>query len=112
MERKQSNGLISLPKKSALSSTIIAQIEPQKEMVARPWGYKTCFMLNSAEHEIFPANKCKMPTIIGIVKMTTIVGFLTFISMINTTSERLIAKISLRRYFSFYEQLKFRAQLS
>ena len=23
-----------------------------------PWGYKTFFMLNSAEHEIFPAHKC------------------------------------------------------
>ena len=23
----------------------------------RPWGYKTFFMLNSAEHEIFSANK-------------------------------------------------------
>ena len=24
-----------------------------------PRGYKTIFMLNSAEHEIFPAHKCK-----------------------------------------------------
>ena len=24
----------------------------------RPRGYKTCFMLNSAEHEIYPAHKC------------------------------------------------------
>ena len=23
----------------------------------RPWGYKTFFMLNSSEHEIFSANK-------------------------------------------------------
>ena len=47
------------------------------------------------------------------VKMPTIVGILTFISMINTTSERLKARnfIALR-YFSFYEQLKFHAQLS
>ena len=47
------------------------------------------------------------------VKIATIVGILTFISMINTTSERLKARnfITLR-YFSFYEQLKFRAQLS
>ena len=47
------------------------------------------------------------------VKMPTIVGILTFISMINTTSERLKAKnIFICRNFSFYEQLKFRAQLS
>ena len=47
------------------------------------------------------------------VKMPTIVGILTFISMINTTSEVLQARnIFICRYFSFYEQLKFRAQLS
>ena len=33
-----------------------------------PWGYKTFSMLNSAEHEIYPAHN---------------VGILTFISMIN-----------------------------
>ena len=47
------------------------------------------------------------------VKMPTIVGILTIISMINTTSERLKARnFFICRYFSFYEQLKFRAQLS
>ena len=47
------------------------------------------------------------------VKMPTIVGILTFISMINATSERLKARnFFICRYFSFYEQLKFRAQLS
>ena len=50
------------------------------------------------------------------VKMPTIVGILTFISMINTISERLEAihfRIFSCRCFSFYEQLlKFRAQLS
>ena len=46
-------------------------------------------------------------------KMPTIVGILRFISMINTTSERLKAKyFFICRYFSFYELLKFRAQLS
>ena len=46
------------------------------------------------------------------VKMPTIVGILTFISMINT-SERLKAKnFFIFLYFSFYEQLNFRAQLS
>ena len=40
------------------------------------------------------------------VKMPTIVGILTFISMINTTSERLKARnFFICRYFSFYEQL-------
>ena len=44
------------------------------------------------------------------VKMPTIVGILTFISMINTTSERLKARhFIIWRYFSFYEQLKFYA---
>ena len=47
------------------------------------------------------------------VKMPTIVGILTFISMINTTSERLKAKhFFICRYFSFNEQLKCRAQVS
>ena len=47
------------------------------------------------------------------VKMPTIVGILTFISMINTTSERLKARnIFICQNFSFYEQLQFRAQLS
>ena len=47
------------------------------------------------------------------VKMPTIVGILTLISMINTTSEGLKAKsFFICQYFSFYEQLKFRAQLS
>ena len=47
------------------------------------------------------------------VKMQTIVGVLTFISMINTTSERLTARnFFICQYFSFYEQLKSRAQLS
>ena len=60
-------------------------------------------MLNSAKHEIDPAHKCKMPTIVGI---------LTFISMISTTSERRIARnFFICRYLSFYEQLNFRAHL-
>ena len=47
------------------------------------------------------------------VKMPTIVGILTFISMINTASERLKEiNFFICRYFSFYEQLKFHAQLS
>ena len=54
----------------------------RKPVASRPRGYKTFSMLNSAEHEIYPANKFKMPANVGI---------LTFISMINTTSDRLKA---------------------
>ena len=63
-------------------------------------------MLNSAEHETYPAHKCKN------VKIPTIVGILTFISKINATSVRLKArKFFICRYFmSCYEQLKFRTQ--
>ena len=72
--------------------------------VAWPRGYKTFSMLNSAENEIYPADNVKMPTIVGIFK---------FISMINTTSERLKARnFFIRRYFSLCGQLKFHAQLS
>ena len=47
------------------------------------------------------------------LKMPTMVGILTFISMINTISERLTARrFIILRYFSFYEHLKFRAHLS
>ena len=47
------------------------------------------------------------------VKMPTNVSILTVISMINTTSERLKARnFFICHYFSFYEQLKFPAQLS
>ena len=42
------------------------------------------------------------------VKMPTIVDILTFISMINATSERLEAK----NFLFVYEQLKFRSKLS
>ena len=46
------------------------------------------------------------------VKMPTNVGILTFISMINTTSERLkVRNFYICRYFSFNE-LKFHPQLS
>ena len=59
-------------------------------------SYETFSMLYSAEHEIYPAHKC-----------------LTFISIINTTSERLRSrKFFICQYFSTCEQLKFHAQLS
>ena len=50
------------------------------DLVTGPKVIKLFFMLNSVEHEIYLLINVKMPTIVGI---------LTFISMINTTSERL-----------------------
>ena len=38
----------------------------------RARGYKTFFMLNSVEHEIFPLIDVKMPTIVGI--LTCMIG--------------------------------------
>ena len=39
-----------------------------KEGTSRPRGYKTFFMLNSIEHEIFfQLINVKMPTIVGIL---------------------------------------------
>ena len=47
------------------------------------------------------------------VKMPTSVGILTFISMTDTTYERLKARhFFMCRYFSFCEQFKFRAQVN
>ena len=44
---------------------------------------------------------------------TKFIGILTFISMINTTPDRLKPRnVFICRYFNFYEQLKFRALLS
>ena len=58
----------------ALTSQTInqQQIKQQTEQQAKhkitwPRGYKTFFTLNSTEHEIFPANNVKMPTIVGIL---------------------------------------------
>ena len=68
-------------------------------------GYKNCFMLNSTEYEIYNAINVKMPTI-------TIVGILTFISTINTSEGLKARKIFNFQHFSFYELLKFHAQLS
>ena len=59
-------------------------------------------MLNSTKHEIYHAHKCQMPTIVGI---------LTFISMINTTSESLKASSLYFSAFQFYEQFEFYAGL-
>ena len=47
------------------------------------------------------------------IKMPTIVGILTFITMINTTFVSLKAiNVFIFQHFSFYEQLKFHDQSS
>ena len=47
------------------------------------------------------------------VQMPTIVGILTFISLINTAFVRLKSRyVFIYQDLSFYKQLKFRAQLS
>ena len=85
---------------------------------------KLLVFLHSLVHEIFGliaypyifscSIQLSMKFILLInVKMPTIVDSLTVISMINTISERLKARnFFICRYFSFYEQLKFCAQLS
>ena len=70
----------------------------------RPRGYK--------KHSCSTQLSTKFILLIN-VKMPTIVGILTFITMINATSDRLKARnFFIYLYFSFYEQLKFRDQLS
>ena len=65
-----------------------------------PEVIKPFSMLNLAKHKIYLAHKLKQ----------TIVGILTFDSLINTTAQRLKAiNFFFYQYFSFYEQLKFRA---
>ena len=74
------------------------------EVLTWPRGYKTFFMLNSTEHEIFLPINVKMPTIGGI---------LTFMSgkiSIQGLSEPKKCRIS--RNFYTYEHLKFHAQLT
>ena len=61
-------------------------------------------MLNLNEDEFIMLINVKMPTIVCI---------LTFISMINATSDSLKARIVfIFQHFCFYEQLNFHAQLS
>ena len=60
-------------------------------------------MLNSTVHETIMLINVKMPIVAGI---------LTFISMMNTSSEMLKARIVfIVQHFSFYEQLKLHAKL-
>ena len=69
-----------------------------------PQGYKTFFMLNSTEHEIFLLINVKMPTTVGI---------LTFLSGNNSIlglSEP--EKAEFPDIFIFMSLLKFHAQLN
>ena len=78
---------------------------------------KICILYMKTDPEViklFPCSTQMSKKIILLinVKMPTIVGILTFICMINTTSERLKARNFICLYFNFYEQLKFCAQSS
>ena len=82
--------------------------------VERNCMYKPGWLTQSTDPEViklFPCSTQQRTKFILLVnvKMPTIVGILTFISMINTTPEILHLSAS---KFSFYEQLEFRAQLS
>ena len=69
----------------------------------RPRGYKTFSCSTQLSTKFILLINVEMPTFVGI---------LTFISMINTTSERLRARnFFICQCFSFYEQIKFHAQL-
>ena len=70
----------------------------QREIIMPgPKVIKKKSMLNSTEHQLYHA--------FG--------GILTFISMINTTSESLTArKFTIFQHFTFYERLTFHAQLT
>ena len=62
--------------------------------------YKTCF---HTPLKFFMLINVKMPTFVGI---------LTFISILNTFESLEASKDFIFQHLSFYEQLKFRAQLS
>ena len=86
------------------ASGVKISIKAQSFWQFRPRDYKT-FLYSTQLSTKF--------SLLINVKMPTIVGILTFISMINTTSERLKPRhFLICRYLSFYEQLKFRAQLN
>ena len=72
------------------------------------------FILGPNGYKISCSTQLSMKFIMLInVEMPTIVGISTYISRINTTSESLKArKVLILRLYSFYERLKFHAQLS
>ena len=65
--------------------------------------------------KLFPCSTQLSTVFIQLINVTmpTIVGIITFNSMMNILSERIKARnFFMFRYLSFYEQLKFHAQLS
>ena len=66
-----------------------------------PRGYKTCSMLNSAEHEISTAHKTNLPTDEEVYCFKSAVAF---IMLINVKKPSIVDNI--------YEQDKLRGQLS
>ena len=80
--------------------------QPQRKEQLEIWprGYKTFLCSTLLSMKFIMLINVKMPTIVGI---------LTFISMLNATSERLKArKVVIFQPFCFNEQWKFHAQLS
>ena len=72
-------------------------------MISKAHSYKLFFHTQLSMNFILLIN----------VKMPIIVGILTFVSRINTTSECFKQeKNDIFHYFTFYKQLKFHAQLS
>ena len=65
---------------------------------ARPRGYKTLFMPNSTEHEIYHAYSVKMPTVVSI---------LTFIITINIASDSLKTRSLYFQHFKFMSSSNF-----
>ena len=71
---------------------------------ARSRGYETFSCSNQLSTKFILLINVKMPTIVGI---------LTFISMMKTRSKRLkVRNFFINLYFSFYDWLKFCVQLS
>ena len=97
-----------------LSADLMTKATTSDERV-NSYAIKIHFHSGPEDIKLFPCStqlSTKFILLIN-VKMPTTVGILTLISMINTTSERLKARnFFICRYFSFYEQLKFHAQLS
>ena len=58
--KRRSTKCRALAEKCCYVAIVLCDIEMQSHstpMKSRLWGYKKMFMLNSAEHEIFPAHK-------------------------------------------------------
>ena len=72
---------------------------------ARPRGYKTFFMLNSAEHEIYPANKSQITKKIAN-------SFLLNITEHENFSANKYENANYCWHFHIYQKRKFHAQLS